>query len=69
MAIWGDQDTIIPVGHAYAVQQARPDIRLEVLPGVGHFPQAERPAEVAELIDDFISAHAPATVELPARLP
>ena len=69
MAIWGDQDTIIPVGHAYAVQQARPDLRLEVLPGVGHFPQAERPAEVAELIDNFIDRHAAAAVELPAQLP
>ena len=69
MAIWGDRDTIIPVEHAYAVQQARPDIRLEVLPGVGHFPQAERPADVAELIDDFIARHAPAVVELPAQLP
>ncbi len=55
MAIWGDQDAIIPVEHAYAVQEVRPDIRLEVLSGVGHFPQAERPTEVAELIDDFIS--------------
>ena len=68
MAIWGDQDAIIPVEHAYAVQQARPDIRLEVLTGVGHFPQAERPAEVAEFIDDFIS-HTPACVELPAQVP
>ena len=55
MAIWGDRDAIIPVEHAYAAQRARPDIRLEVLPGVGHFPQAERPAEVVELIEDFIS--------------
>jgi len=55
MAIWGDQDAIIPVEHAHALQETRPDIRLEVLGGVGHFPQAERPAEVAELIDDFIS--------------
>ncbi len=55
LAIWGDRDAIIPVQHAYAAQQARPDIRLEVLTGVGHFPQVERPAEVAELIEDFIA--------------
>jgi len=55
MAIWGDQDAIIPVEHAYAVQEARPDVRLEVLPGVGHFPQVERPTEVVDLIDDFIT--------------
>ncbi|HEX2212502.1 MAG TPA: alpha/beta fold hydrolase [Mycobacterium sp.] len=55
MAIWGDQDRIIPVDHAYVAQQSRPDSRLEVFEGVGHFPHVERPDEVAELLDDFIS--------------
>lgn len=66
MAIWGDQDAIIPVDHAYSVQQTRPDVRLEVLPGVGHFPQVERPMEVVDLIDEFISSRAGAEVEQPA---
>ena len=57
MAIWGERDNIIPVKHAYAAQAIRPDVRLEVLTGVGHFPHAERPDEVAELIDDFIAMH------------
>jgi pimeloyl-ACP methyl ester carboxylesterase len=56
MAIWGDRDTMIPVAHAYAAQRVRPDVRVEVLTDVGHFPHAERPAEVAELIDDFITS-------------
>ena len=56
MAIWGDRDAMIPVAHAYAAQQIRPDVRVEVLTDVGHFPHAERPAEVAELIDDFIAS-------------
>ena len=55
LAIWGEQDTIIPVEHAYSALKARPDCRLEVLPGVGHFAQVEAPLEVAGLIDDFIS--------------
>ncbi len=55
MVIWGDQDRIIPVEHGYAVHEARPGSRLEVLEGVGHFPHVERPSEVADLIDDFIS--------------
>jgi pimeloyl-ACP methyl ester carboxylesterase len=66
MAIWGDQDTIIPVDHAYAAHDARPDSRLEVLPGVGHFPQVERPAEVIELIDDFISTTSRSTAATPS---
>ena len=63
MAIWGEKDAIIPVKHAYAAQQARPDIRLEVLAGVGHFPQVERSAEVVELIEDFIAADIGIAVE------
>lgn len=55
MAIWGDEDNIIPVSHAYAAQAVRPSSRLEVLAGVGHFPHVERPDEVVRLIDDFIS--------------
>jgi pimeloyl-ACP methyl ester carboxylesterase len=47
---------MIPVKHAYAAQEVRPDVRLEVLADVGHFPHAERPAEVAALIDDFITS-------------
>jgi pimeloyl-ACP methyl ester carboxylesterase len=54
MAIWGDQDRIIPVNHAYAALEARPECRLEVLEGVGHFPHVERPSEVVDLIEDFI---------------
>ncbi|WP_167106556.1 alpha/beta fold hydrolase [Mycobacterium sp. DL592] len=66
MAIWGDQDAIIPVDHAYAAQATRPDVRLEVLTGVGHFPQVERPAEVVELIEDFIATEPGAVIEQPA---
>lgn len=56
MAIWSDRDGIIPVAHAYAAQEVRTDSGLEVLPGVGHFPQVEAPTEVVELIEDFITA-------------
>jgi pimeloyl-ACP methyl ester carboxylesterase len=55
MVIWGDQDRIIPVGHGYALHEARPGSRLEVLKGVGHFPHVERPSEVVDLLDDFIN--------------
>src|SRR6202049_96000 len=59
MGIWGDQDQIIPVTHAYAAQAARPGSRLEVLEGVGHFPQVESPTAVVEILDDFIATAAP----------
>ncbi|WNG83489.1 alpha/beta fold hydrolase [Mycobacterium sp. ITM-2016-00316] len=60
LAIWGEQDNIIPVDHAYAALEARPDCRLEILPGVGHFAQVEAPEKVIELLDEFISTTEPA---------
>ncbi|CAN7307576.1 alpha/beta fold hydrolase [Mycolicibacterium frederiksbergense] len=60
LAIWGEQDNIIPVDHAYAALEARPDCRLEILPGVGHFAQVEAPDKVIELLDEFISTTEPA---------
>ncbi|MBB2991965.1 pimeloyl-ACP methyl ester carboxylesterase [Mycolicibacterium iranicum] len=55
LVIWGDHDHIIPVEHGYALADARPGCRLEVLPGVGHFPHVETPNDVVDLLDDFIS--------------
>ncbi len=59
LAIWGEDDNIIPVDHAYSALEARPDCRLEILPGIGHFAQVEAPTEVIDLIDDFISTTTP----------
>jgi pimeloyl-ACP methyl ester carboxylesterase len=56
LAIWGEDDEIIPVEHGHAAQAARPGSRLEVLPGVGHFAHVEAPNEVAGIIDDFMKA-------------
>jgi pimeloyl-ACP methyl ester carboxylesterase len=58
LAIWGEDDTIIPVDHAYAALDARPDCRVEVLSGVGHFAHVEAPTEVVDLIDEFITSTA-----------
>jgi pimeloyl-ACP methyl ester carboxylesterase len=63
LAIWGDRDAIIPVKHAHDAQKVRPDVQLVVLNDVGHFPHAERPAEVAELIDEFITADSAAAAD------
>ena len=54
LAIWGEDDEIIPVEHGHAAMVARPGGRLEVLPGVGHFAHVEAPNEVADIIDDFM---------------
>src|SRR5271167_1301708 len=57
--IWGDDDRIIPVAHAYAAHDAVQGSRLEVLEGVGHFPHVEAPAAVADILEDFIASTQP----------
>lgn len=59
LLIWGEADSIIPVSHGYAAHEALPGSRLEILPGVGHFPHVESPDEVVTILDDFIEATAP----------
>ncbi|MGW0161896.1 alpha/beta fold hydrolase [Mycobacterium sp. NPDC003323] len=59
LAIWGEDDNIIPVDHAYSALEIRPDCRLEILPGVGHFAQVEAPTQVVDLIDEFVSTTTP----------
>lgn len=55
LLIWGEQDRIIPVDHGYAAHDAVPGSRFEVLAGVGHFPHAESPTAVVNILDDFIT--------------
>lgn len=55
LVIWGERDQIIPVEHGSAARAARPGSRLQVLPGIGHFPHVESPAAVAAAIDEFIA--------------
>jgi len=56
LIISGDQDRIIPVGHAHAAHATLPNSRLHVLAGVHHHPPTEEPETVAGLIDEFLTA-------------
>jgi pimeloyl-ACP methyl ester carboxylesterase len=62
LIVWGDQDPIIPVSHAYDTHDAIPGSRLEIFKGSGHFPQDEDPTHFAEVLLDFIATTVPATV-------
>ena len=59
LIVWGERDRIIPVAHAYEALKAAPHSRLEVLPGVGHFPQSEDPETFVALLEDFIETTHP----------
>jgi pimeloyl-ACP methyl ester carboxylesterase len=54
LIVWGEQDPLIPVSHAHEAHARIPGSRLEVLPGVGHFPQREAPDRFADLLLEFV---------------
>ncbi|HLM31914.1 MAG TPA: alpha/beta fold hydrolase [Solirubrobacterales bacterium] len=56
LLLWGSDDPIIPVAHGRAAHELMPGSRLEVMEGVGHFPQLERPREFASLLAEFVAS-------------
>ena len=38
LVIWGEDDTVIPVAHAYAAEQTLPHAAVKVFKDAGHFP-------------------------------
>jgi pimeloyl-ACP methyl ester carboxylesterase len=64
LIVWGDRDPIIPPEHGRVAHEAMPGSRYELLGGVGHFPQLERPLEFSRLLADFVRTTKPANVTL-----
>ena len=64
LIVWGEDDAIIPVEHAYSAHEAITGSRLEIVEGVGHFPHAEAPERFLEIVTKFLAetkrAHHPA---------
>jgi len=54
LAIWGADDPFFPAGDAVPLLRTIPDVRIEVLEGVGHNPIHERPERFLELVDTFL---------------
>ena len=55
LLIWGQQDTVIPVHHAYAARERLHDASLVVLENCGHCPQIEHPARVNGILEQFLT--------------
>jgi len=64
LILWGDQDDIIPVEHAYRAHELMPGSRLEVFEGAGHFLHVEEPVKFVEALGDFIARSEPARPDL-----
>ncbi|MCH8206412.1 MAG: alpha/beta fold hydrolase [Chloroflexi bacterium] len=55
MLVWGAQDRIIPVSHAYRAQQVAPQARLHVFDQCGHWPHMEKASAFNSAVLEFLS--------------
>ncbi|MDH5238361.1 MAG: alpha/beta fold hydrolase [Acidimicrobiia bacterium] len=60
MIVWGDDDPIIPIEHAYNAHATIAHSRLEIFEGAGHFPHVEQPERFVEVVRDFMVTTEPA---------
>ncbi|MGB8331284.1 MAG: alpha/beta fold hydrolase [Polyangiales bacterium] len=64
LIIWGEDDRIIPVEHAYAAHAAIPGSWLEIIEGVGHYPHCEAPERFVDSLTEFIESTRPARIKV-----
>jgi len=55
LLLWGEKDKIMPLSTAEPFKTLRNDIELRIIPGAGHLPQQEKPADTAKFITEFVN--------------
>jgi aminoacrylate hydrolase len=55
LVVTGTDDRLTPLAHAEALAKALPRAELACIPGAGHLPYLEMPAEFASLVLEFLS--------------
>jgi 4,5:9,10-diseco-3-hydroxy-5,9,17-trioxoandrosta-1(10),2-diene-4-oate hydrolase len=55
LIIWGKQDPLIPVEHAYIADEKIPGSQLHIFDKCGHVPPVEYPEEFVNIVSEFIS--------------
>ncbi|HEX6198767.1 MAG TPA: alpha/beta hydrolase [Thermoanaerobaculia bacterium] len=54
LVLWGEEDTLITVEEGREASRVIPCHRFVTIPGAGHLPMEERPAELAEALREFL---------------
>ncbi len=54
LVVWGAEDKVVPPNSGEIYARAIPHARLVTLPGCGHLPEMEKPAEFARLVREFV---------------
>ncbi len=55
LAVWGEEDMVIPPIKEDDVLRVAPESTVRVLPECGHWPHMEKPDEFNEILTDFLS--------------
>jgi len=64
LIIWGEDDRVIPVEHAYAAHAVISGSWLEIIEGVGHYPHCEAPDRFVTALTGFIESTRPARIKV-----
>lgn len=56
LVLWGEKDGLIPRAHGERYAELIPRARLETIPGCGHLPLLERPADVTAALRRFLTS-------------
>ncbi|HEX6116889.1 MAG TPA: alpha/beta hydrolase [Solirubrobacterales bacterium] len=59
LVVWGEEDHFLLPGLTDGIEEWVPDVRVEILPGAGHWVPQQRAAEVTALIREFLGTPAP----------
>lgn len=62
--IWGTEDVVVPVSHAWMAHAAMPGSQLEIFENSGHFPFHDDPDRFIEVVERFIDTTEPAEYDL-----
>lgn len=57
--VWGEDDRVIPVRHAYNAGALAPEARIELVPDAGHFPHKDHPQRFVRILDQFVRTTEP----------
>lgn len=55
LVVWGEEDALIPAADGRRAAERMPCGRFVALPGAGHLPMEEKPAELAAALRDFLA--------------
>ncbi|MEP6561667.1 MAG: alpha/beta fold hydrolase [Nakamurella sp.] len=61
--MWGLRDTVLPAAQAEVARTLIPGVRLEIVPGAGHFPHEEFPDRFVSVVNDFVRTTQPSVFD------